>query len=186
MPTGLDSTGSRPPRARAPASAAPGRLLGVVYPAVLGGSLLPARRQLILTVRVVQAGVAESCHGGDTSIHRVTSATHSTFNRAARIRGPLPPTARACALLHQPIRSCNPVSYFRGDWREKGRSLRREVVEAQKRPKGPAAGRKDRNGSETGISFFTLLKGACSPIHVSGLRPLLGDPKSLPHCFTQS
>lgn len=47
-----------------PGGAAPGRLLGVVHPAVLGGSLLPAGRQLILAVRVVQARVAESCHGG--------------------------------------------------------------------------------------------------------------------------
>lgn len=50
-----------------PGGAAPGRLLGVVHPAVLGGSLLPAGRQLILAVRVVQARVSESCHGGDRS-----------------------------------------------------------------------------------------------------------------------
>lgn len=106
----------------APRNAAPGRLLGVVHPAVLGGSLLPARRQLILTVRVVQARIAQSCHAEARSSRLLSSATHSGFNRAARVRGQ---TARACALLTQPVRGCDPVSWICGEWRERGRSLRR-------------------------------------------------------------
>lgn len=139
-------------------NAAPGRLLGVVHPAVLGGSLLPARRQLILTVRVIQARIAQSCHAGDRSSRLLSSATHSAFNRAARVRNQ---TARACALLTEPVRSCNPVSWFRGDWRERGRSLRRAVVGTRKKSAGRQAGRKNRNGSETGLTF---LKGRAHPV----------------------
>lgn len=39
-------------------------LLGIVHPAVLGGPLLPAQGQLVLAVRVVQARIAQGCHGG--------------------------------------------------------------------------------------------------------------------------
>lgn len=56
-----------------------------------------------------------------------------------------PGTARACALIAQPIRSCNPVSCFRGDWRERGRGLGGEAVEARKRPTWPS-GWKERQG----------------------------------------
>lgn len=99
----------------------------------------------------------------------IPSATHSAFNRAAaRLREPRPPprTAHACALQAQPIRSCNPVSCFRGDWRERGRSLKREAVEAQERQDGLAVERKDRNGSETGISVFNGWKGRAHPVTV--------------------
>lgn len=153
-----------------PGGAAPGRLLGVVHPAVLGGSLLPAGRQLILAVRVVQARVAESCHGGDRSNRRV-SPQQLTLPSTAPPRfterpAPRPRAARACALQAQPIRSCNPVSCFRGDWRERGRNLKREAMEAQERPNGLAAGRKNRNGSETGISVFTRWKGRVHSVTV--------------------
>lgn len=94
------------------------------------------------------------------------SATHSGFNRAARVRGQ---TARACALITQPVRGCNPVSSVCGDWRERGRILKRAVVRTRKRWNSREAGRKNRNGSETGMSFLTLLEGACSPSYQAGL-----------------
>lgn len=140
----------------APRNAAPGRLLGVVHPAVLGGSLLPARRQLILTVRVVQARITQSCHAGDRSSRLLSAGTHSGFNRAARVRGQ---TARACALLTQPVRGCNPVSWICGDWRERGRSLRRAVAGTRKKMEGEEEAEGRRQRSKRRMKFF-LISGA--------------------------
>lgn len=97
-------------------------LLGIVNPAVLGGSLLPAQGQLVLAVRVVQARVAQRCHGcrrGAGSLALLTArcrvsrpGTYSSFHRAPRASQP--ETARACVLrLPEPLHglgSCNPVS----------------------------------------------------------------------------
>lgn len=54
--TGLSGTLGPPPA-----------LLGVVNPAVLGGALLPARRQLFFAVRVLQPRVLQCCHWDERS-----------------------------------------------------------------------------------------------------------------------
>lgn len=83
---------------RPPGGSPAALLLGIVHPAVLGGSLLPAQGQLVLAVRVVQARIAQGCHGGRGGAGSpVQSAarcqdsrpeTHSRFNRALRASRP--------------------------------------------------------------------------------------------------
>lgn len=83
-------------------------LLGIVNPAVLGGSLLPAQGQLVLAVRVVQAGVAQGCHGGrggarslTHSLGRQLQGLHAEELTPATVtehRARRNPNARACAL----------------------------------------------------------------------------------------
>lgn len=108
--------------------------------------------------------------GGDRSNRRVSpqqlNLPSTAPPRFTERPAPRPRTARACALQAQPIRICYPVSCFRVDWRERGRSLKREAMEAQERPNGLVAGRKDRNGSETGISVFTSWKGRAHSVTV--------------------
>lgn len=66
-------------------------LLGIVNPAVLGSPLLPARGQLVLAVGVIQARVAQGCHGcggsGRSPAGRRVSAPRNSLRlqpRAAR------------------------------------------------------------------------------------------------------
>lgn len=65
----------------------PPALLGVVNPAVLGGALLPARRQLLLAIRVLQPRVLQRCHRDGRSAQTRTAAARRT---AAAPAPPLP------------------------------------------------------------------------------------------------
>lgn len=95
-----------------PGDAAPGRLLGVVHPAVLGGSLLPAGRQLILAVRVVQARVAESCHDKDRSNRRVPPQQLTLPSTAPPRVSERPPPPRPLAPAHcKPSRSAALIQF---------------------------------------------------------------------------
>lgn len=149
-PGQVSSQGSR----CAPGPAAP--LLGIVNPAVLGGSLLPARRQLVLAVRVVQARVAQSCHGcrggagspaRSTAHCRVSAPRNSLLlqpsaaRRGSRTLAPAHcasrcPSADTAAVIHAPqFRSCR---------RERGRGPGSFVGKARTSSHGRSAASKKR------------------------------------------